>query len=432
MFKKLHIQMTFYCTLVTTLVVLAMTCLSLAISENGMKEKAHSSFITNLTSMLSYLEAQDTLSHQWLRQTEHNYGFYLEIQDNGRALQFQHLNDIPNLYATAQRAREKAAEDYAFSLNLQTASPINSSHVTFKIKDGSGEESYASVALIPKKSGYLGVTVICSLESLRSQIWQQRILFLGIGAVAAVLLAVFSWLFTRKMIRPIEENRKKQVQFIASASHELRSPLAVILSGTSAMKRADVQELEKFRLMIQQEGERMSRLVEDMLSLANADNYSWSIRKEPAEPDTLLLQTYEKFQLLARKKQIQLSIDLPEEPVPACQWDSERIAQVLSLLTDNALSYTPAKGKVCLGLSLQAGKLCFTVRDTGPGIPDSQKTAVFERFYRMDTAHHDKSHFGLGLSIAREIVRLHNGKIYVEDAPGGGAVFSVILPCTVR
>ena len=107
--------------------------------------------------------------------------------------------------------------------------------------------------------------------------------------------------------------------------------------------------------------------------------------------------------------------------------DEERIAQVLSILMDNALSYTPAPGSITLSLSFTSGHVSLSVADNGPGIPDSAKKQVFQRFFRQDKAHTSKDHFGLGLSIAREIVRIHRGRLVLSDTPGGGATFTRIL-----
>ena len=142
------------------------------------------------------------------------------------------------------------------------------------------------------------------------------------------------------------------------------------------------------------------------------------------------MQTWESNESLASRKNLGWEIHLPDEEVPACCCDPERIRQVLSILIDNAFSYTPSGGRILLGLKVMGNQLCLSVSDTGPGIPDSEKSAVFERFYRADPSRKNKSHFGLGLSIAKEIVSLHKGQLLVTDTPGGGATFQVLLPCS--
>ena len=224
--------------------------------------------------------------------------------------------------------------------------------------------------------------------------------------------------FYQKMIRPLETSRKKQTEFIASASHELRSPLAVIQSSVSAMDNAPGEETQHFISVIQKECSRMARLINDMLSLANADNHSWNLLTSPCELDTLLLETYEKYEPLANSKNLHLNIRLPEEPLPPCRCDASRVSQILAVLLDNALSYVPENGQITLSVRKENSFFFLTVTDNGPGIPDSAKEAVFQRFYRADASRHDKQHFGLGLCIAKEITLLHHGTISVTDTPG--------------
>ena len=140
----------------------------------------------------------------------------------------------------------------------------------------------------------------------------------------------------------------------------------------------------------------MSHLINDMLELANADNGSWSIHPQQLELDTLVLQTYEKYEALAKKKGLSLIVTLPENTIPDCCCDGERIAQVFSILIDNAFSYTPSGGKVDLILSVKGSEAVICVSDNGPGIPDEEKEFVFDRFYRTDKAHKAKEHFWIG------------------------------------
>ena len=127
-------------------------------------------------------------------------------------------------------------------------------------------------------------------------------------------------------------------------------------------------------------------------------------------------------------RKIHLFIDLPEEPLAPYLLDKGRISQVLDILLDNAASYVPAGGTVRLSLSEEKENLCFTVSDNGPGIPESARKNIFQRFYRVDSSRKDKHHFGLGLSIAKEIISLHGGSIRISETPGGGATFTITLP----
>lgn len=417
MFKKLHLQFTVFCTLVTGSILIAMTCICLFILHTDTSRQNFLTFEKNAASAISYLENQPVIPHQWLLGLEKNHHFQLFISDGDTPLFFNRLHHTGEVKKLFEMAQEQAGLSGQNRKVTETA--------TFSL--GKGQGYHAAVSVIPKEQDSLHVVILHSLEEERSAFIQQDLLFLAAVSTAILFLAAFSWFFTWRVLRPAEENRKRQTEFVAAASHELRSPLTVILSSLSAMQGAPREKQERFAANIQKEGRRMERLIDDMLTLANADSGNWSFRPVNTEPDTFLLELYERYLPRAREKDIKLEIRLPEDAVPIQKWDLDRMTQVLEILLGNALSYTPAGGHVHLILSRRREKLKIQVADNGPGIPDDKKEAVFRRFYRIDQAHHDKDHFGLGLCIAKEIVRLHKGHIYVEDNPGGGACFVIIL-----
>lgn len=428
MFRKLHLQMTFFCTLITSLILVMLSCICLYISEQGNSKNSYSSFQNNVSSMLSHLESQTTISLYWIRRIEAGYQFSLHILDNGQPLYFQTLNPDSSLDPVREQAVNLAREQYGIDIYRTSTGNLLPQHAEFPMRGSDGSDYYISAALLPREHSMLSVITLYCLDGETAAILHQRLLFLAVDLIAVFLLAVFSWFFTGKMIQPIRESRERQAQFIASASHELRSPLAVMLTSLSAMKIAGEKDSGTFFQTIRSEGERMSRLIGDMLSLANADSGSWSVNPKKLELDTLLLQIYEKYEPIARKQKRLLSIELPDLEIPLCKCDGERIDQVLFILLDNALCYIPEGGKIRLSLALSGNQYLIRVADNGCGIPDEKKALIFERFYRMDQARKDKEHFGLGLCIAHEIVRLHKGKIWVEDTPGGGATFVISLP----
>ena len=157
------------------------------------------------------------------------------------------------------------------------------------------KDFYVSTALIPKSHGTVSMIILYSLDSVKHKILLQRLAFSGAAFLAILALSICSWFFTGRMITPLEKSRQEQTEFIAAASHELRSPLAVILSGISAMKR-QIRKSKDISSVIEKEGTRMSLLINDMLSLSNADNHSWKMHPVSCELDTLLLDTYEKYE----------------------------------------------------------------------------------------------------------------------------------------
>lgn len=428
MFKKLHLQLTFFCSLVIGVILVIMTGFCLIISEQGIRNKNDSNFQTNISSLVSYIDNQTVLSHTWLSQMEHSYHMVIDIMDGKDPLLHNQLHSHEKYSDLLALVRETASREYQLDAESFGSSRTLSSQVTFSVYDASHKEYFAAVSVIPKRDSYLDMAVISPVIQSERQTVLQRILFAAGALVSWAILTCLAWFFIRRMLLPIEEGRKKQMQFVASASHELRSPLTVILSALSAAKVSSPKEQTRFFHIMETEGQRMSRLIQDMLALASSDNHSWTMQPSRTEPDTLLLEIYEKYELAARHKGIRLEIQLPDSPVRPCMCDKERITQALSILVENALSYTFRGTAIQLSLSFSSKSCTFEVADNGPGIPDSQKDKIFERFYRADTAHQDKEHFGLGLCIAREIIQLHKGTLRVKDTPGGGATFVVTLP----
>jgi len=119
---------------------------------------------------------------------------------------------------------------------------------------------------------------------------------------------------------------------------------------------------------------------------------------------------------------------MPEEVIPPVSADADRVKQILSILVDNALRYAPEKSTVHLCMEKQSKGCVMSVVDHGPGIPDSEKKKVFDRFYRGSQSRSDPNHFGLGLAVAQELAAVHGGRLWLTDTPGGGATFSVFLP----
>lgn len=432
MIHTLRLRLTGLCVLVTALILAVLTLICLSISERGIKSQEEASFNINLNTLYQNLQMQTTLPHSWLRQAQHDYQFLIRLTDSGVPLFFQSLPQDEEQVRLLDLAQEMALTEHGIDTEAVSTSRTLTYHQEFSMHSPSGEVCRISAGQIPTAEGVLGVIVVHPLTAVNSRILSQRLVFLVADLAALMLLGIFFWLFIRKMMQPLQENRRRQTQFIAAASHELRSPLTVILSNVDAVRRKSMEPDEQFLDTLETEGKRMANLVSDMLQLAGADNHSWSMNFSCAELDTLALDTFESFEALARSRELAWEIVLPETPLPRCVCDQERIRQLLSILIDNAFCYTPAGGRVRLILEPAPGSVRLTVEDNGPGIPDEQKEQVFERFCRGDASRSGKEHFGLGLSIALEIVRLHKGKLTLSDAPGGGASFLVVLPAGER
>lgn len=428
MFRKLHLQLTLFCTLVTGFIFLTLTLICLLFAKNSLKKNDYATFMTQLNAALIHLQEQDVISHQWLNQLLEKSRLKFYLYDNGSPLLYRHYHDSERESTLAQEARHTARK--TFGIDIFTKQPAQLTvHKEYEFLSSDGQDYYASVGIIPKKNGSLSFLILSSQDTLNTQIRQLQVTICLADLAALFALFLFSRHFTKRLIVPLEKNHIKQIQFIASASHELRSPLSVLRSGMEVLTKTEDPDRQAhvIRLM-QEESTRMQHLIGDMLFLAGSDSGQYTLRQEACQPDALLVTTFENYEALAGKKEISLSIHLPEELIQNFYCDRERIQQVFSILMDNALSYTPSGGAVHLSLYRNKAFLLFQFSDTGCGIPDHEKTLIFDRFYRSDHAHTNKEHCGLGLCIAKEIVTAHKGMIRVSDNPEGGSCFWVKLP----
>lgn len=427
MFRKLHIQLTLFCTLVTGLIFLSLTFICLSFAEKSLKETSYASFLSQLNSALIHLQEQEIISHQWLNQLQEKGHLTLYLYDNGTPLFYQNYHDTTEEKRQIEEAEKAAQKKMGIDIFSRQTNQLTV-HKEYDFVSSTGDAFYASAGIIPKKKGFLSFIILSPLENCNNQIRQLQFMICITDLIAVVLLFLFSRYFTKRMIVPLEKSQEKQNQFIASASHELRSPLAVLHSGMEVLKKTKDPDRQAHVIdLMQQEGTRMQHLIRHMLLLAHSDSGQLPLQITPCQPDELLLSLYEKYETLAVKKGISLSLDLPDELVRNFRCDRERMTQVFSVLMNNALSYTPSGGTVQLSLTVHKTFVLFRFSDTGCGVPDHEKTLIFDRFYRSDHAHTDKEHFGLGLCIAKELVTAHKGEIWVEDNPAGGSCFCVKL-----
>src|ERR1041384_1724290 len=233
------------------------------------------------------------------------------------------------------------------------------------------------------------------------------------------------------LLARLENSFKEQQRFIADASHELRTPLAVLRGETEVAlgKTRSIDEYQQSLSLIQDEAERLSRIVEDLFILAPQPiNTHAALNKERVSLNDAVRDCARAAQVLAIRKGVRLKLE-NDSPSIALHGDEELIRRMILNLLDNAVKYTPEGGEISLSLARQNGNAEIVVRDTGIGIPENDQQRVFDRFYRVDKARSRAlGGAGLGLSIARCIVEAHGGQITMESATHRGTTFTVSLP----
>ena len=272
------------------------------------------------------------------------------------------------------------------------------------------------------------LTLVYEQTPIFQMFLEQLPMYLAIWIVTLLCVSLVSRFLLKKALEPTERVMQSQKEFVASASHELKAPLAVIVANVENMQHeAQNEGLQGNLKVIDSECMRMSRLIKDMLLLASSDAEKWTIHTSEVNVDTLLISLYEAYEPRCMKKKIKLTLDLGEELFPVIMTDKERLFQLLSIYLDNALHYSPEGKEIQIRVDISSKELTFWIADHGIGVEEKDKPFIFDRFYCADQSHTDKSHFGLGLSIAKELARMLQGKIGMEDTPGGGASFFFTL-----
>lgn len=225
----------------------------------------------------------------------------------------------------------------------------------------------------------------------------------------------------------LEQLFTAQRRFIADVSHELRTPLTVIKANVGLMSRLGEAD-EEALAGIENEVDRLTRMVGDLLLLAQAESGKIPLDMRPVELDTILLEVFRQMRILAGERLAVKLVDIDQVMVTG---DRDRLKQVFLNLGSNAIKYTPAGGLIQVGLTKAGQQVRVVVTDSGPGIPAEDLPHIFERFYRGEksrTRSRDGGGYGLGLSIAYWIVRNHGGRIEVDSKVGQGTTFCVWLP----
>ena len=225
--------------------------------------------------------------------------------------------------------------------------------------------------------------------------------------ILEIIIIEIATLLTKWIIKPVEESFEKQKTFIADASHELKTPLAVIMASSESLETD--KNSKKLVDNIKNESERMNKLIANLLDLAKLENNS-----EKSFTEINLSKTIEKsvltFESLSFEKNVLLDYDIEENITLSC--DQDEIKQLVSILMDNAIKHSEKDSKIFVKLKKEKSNILLEVKNKGDEIPKGEEEKIFERFYRVDKSRNRKENrYGLGLAIAKGVVEKHLGKI---------------------
>jgi signal transduction histidine kinase len=224
------------------------------------------------------------------------------------------------------------------------------------------------------------------------------------------------------MLDRVEGGVAAQRRFLDDAGHELRTPITIVRGHLEVVDPADPGDVRETVALVDDELDRMTRIVSDLLLLARAEQPQF-VRPQPVDVAALTAEVFDKVRRLGdRDWGLETVADVD------AALDTQRVTQALVALADNAVRYTVPGDRVSLGSQLSGGELRFWVSDTGPGVPEAEQARVFERFARGSSGARRSDGAGLGLSVVQAIAVAHGGRAVLDSVPGRGTTVSLVLP----
>ncbi len=369
-----------------------------------------------------------------------------------RAFSFHRPMQQPRVYDNRERAQEKPQNERVLR-DMRTFSVFVESDGTVRTNSMLGENSehYKKVAQaalnqnlergefksedivwrFEKREIGEGAKIIAlaDITAEKGFLLQLAVSFGICAAILLILIFAVSMHFANRAIAPVKDAWDKQKQFVADASHELKTPLTAINTNVDAIlsqREKTVGEQEKWLKYIKSEAQRLSELTGSLLFMARVSD-GQNIQMGAAPLSEIIESSVLNLEAVAFEKGVRFSYDI-EENVYASHANESQLTRLCLILLDNAIKYSPEGGTVRVEFSAESGKLArLCVHNGGEHIPKEELTKIFDRFYRTDKSRASLG-YGLGLSIAKKITELHKGKITVRSSREEGTEFTVTLP----
>jgi two-component system, OmpR family, sensor kinase len=333
-----------------------------------------------------------------------------------------------------------------------------------------GEVRYLAVPVVLAGDPSRGVTVVAYFaDQERESADESAQLMLAVGAGTMLLAAAGAWVVAGRVLQPVrdvaataqgitetdlsgripvdgrpgdeltelavtvnamldrvERGVAAQRQFLDDAGHELRTPITIVRGHLDVLDPADPADIRDTVALVDDELDRMNRLVSDLLLLARAEQPEF-VRPQPVDVAALTADVFGKVRRLAEREWVLETAADADVPL-----DPQRLTQAVVALADNAARYTAPGDRIALGSQVSGGELRFWIADSGPGVAEEDRERIFERFARGAAGARRSDGAGLGLSIVQAIVAAHGGRVLLDSRPGSGATFTLVLPAGAR
>jgi two-component system sensor histidine kinase CiaH len=393
-------------------------------------------FLSVLSSLL-YVHMRYRLFHdtdEILKQAEHRVQTYHNLSELLRSNDRDPQQDERTTYLFWNVHGQLIGQVPKLSFSLETVDQFRNQTDARTVRTITADKHSYRILQFPNlnqsSSIIASIGIVRSLEDVKGTL-RSLMRDISVGIIAGVVISIFAGLFlAERALIPIRRAWEKQQRFVADASHELRTPTAIIHAQTELLFRHPTHSIEQESpqiAVILKESKRMGKLVEDLLTLARSDSNQLQIQSSIIALDSILSEVMDQFRLLAHIKEIKIMTDFQS---PLSLWGDEgRIRQLLIILLDNALKYTPTSGWIEVTGRYQSNFVYISISDSGCGIAEDELPHIFERFYRGDKARsRTQGGTGLGLSIAQWIVDAHGGVIRVHSKVNAGTKVELLFP----
>lgn len=414
---RLKKRITVLLSALTGAILLFSCLLAYQISARQIIDAHNALFDSLFSSLASQVQSRHAIDVVDIHHFEQENGVVVRLYENGQAIVPAIPQGSDARQAVIALAQEQVTAQSAFS------------YVTggLTVSDPAVGAWHGEYQMIPSGSRtWYGILMLKSEDAKNVEIRNIGFLYMSIFLGALLCLVIISRVLAGVAAKPVQRAYQQQLEFTTAAGHDLRSPIAVIKSSAQIMQKSPDTVTDNAQKIVK-ESDRLSRLVDDLLLLSAGEANVLAVDIRNVDVETVLISLYERYGPLADRQGMALELHFPENPLPNAKGDSARIHQILAGFVDNALEYGRDGKRIELSATVCKRHVSIKVADFGPGIPDAEKELAFNQFYRADKSRSKKEHFGLGLSIAQKLAASQDATVFVEDTPGGGATFILML-----
>lgn len=424
MFKKLHLKLTFFNTII---LVIFLAIFSIIIYQ-FMSTRVDKSVESLLNFSAKQVDDINKIPHFKKPLNDGN-----KLFDRNRFKLFNYKDAKPNyiLWNEGFNITETSDDIDEISELKKQAIKVMEENDLIVIKTEINDEKVMLLSKPFNKNNVNGVIQVYKSIELESNLLNNlTTTFLFGGLISTIILGLISYIIAGKSLVPIKKSWNQQKEFVADASHELRTPLTVIQTNLDVALSDEDGTIKGNYEWINNaytECDKMSKLINDLLLLAKIDSKQISLNVKNFSISNLANEVLNIMKPLINNKNLMLENEIAENININC--DEDRIRQLMIILLDNAIKYTPEKGKIEIDIYESKNELNIVVKDTGIGLSENDIDNIFNRFYRADKARsRDEDGTGLGLSIAKWIVDVHGGSIKLQSELNLGSTFIVKIP----